>query len=147
MSAGFLSPHTFEDGSLPPQSAWKLDLATTVCERRSKMRFPVELPAHYSLLECKTESGAGLVVNMSSSGVLVACLHDVSVGQELRLRIGWPSLLDGRIGLQLIAVGKVVRCEPAKFALSLHRHQFRTVAGTTTLRSAAPYGRTAVLES
>ena len=70
------------------------------------------------------------MVNMSSSGVLVTYPHEISVGTRMELNIEWPSRLDGRIPLQLIAVGSVVRCETVSFAVGLERHYFRTTAGT-----------------
>jgi len=65
-------------------------------------------------------------MNMSSGGVLVASSHEISTGTGLELSIEWPFLLDGRVPLQLVASGKVVRSGIASFALLLTRHQFRT---------------------
>jgi len=65
-------------------------------------------------------------MNMSSGGVLVASSHEISTGTGLELSIEWPFLLDGRIPLQLVASGKVVRRETTSFALLLTQHQFRT---------------------
>ncbi len=66
-----------------------------------------------------------MTLNMSSSGILVEDVHGLSVGALVELRIGWPSRLEGRIGLQLVAVGKVVRCDPSSFAVLLRNYQFR----------------------
>ena len=65
-------------------------------------------------------------MNMSSGGVLVAAAHEFRAGTGLEISIEWPFLLDGRIPLQLVASGKVVRSETTSFALLLTRHQFRT---------------------
>ena len=65
-------------------------------------------------------------MNMSSGGVLVAAAHEFGAGTGLEISIEWPFLLDGRIPLQLVASGKVVRSETTSFALLLTRHQFRT---------------------
>ena len=67
-----------------------------------------------------------MVMNMSSGGVLVAAAHEFRAGTGLEISIEWPFLLDGRIPLQLVASGKVVRSETTSFALLLTRHQFRT---------------------
>jgi hypothetical protein len=66
------------------------------------------------------------VVNISSGGALVACQHEIRAGTRVDLSIDWPSLLDGRIPLQLVMVGRVVRSGPSGFALALARYQFRT---------------------
>ena len=63
---------------------------------------------------------------MSSGGVLVAYQDQVRTGARMELNIEWPSLLDGEVPLQLVAMGKVVRCEASSFAMALGRYQFRT---------------------
>lgn len=66
---------------------------------------------------------------MSSGGVLVASQHPIIVGALVELSIEWPSLLDGRIPLQLIAIGRVLRGGTSHFAASFDRHEFRTLRG------------------
>jgi len=68
----------------------------------------------------------GSVVNMSSGGVLVASKHEITVGSRMEISIEWPSLLDGQVPLQLVATGRVVRCDTFSFAMGLASHQFRT---------------------
>ncbi len=100
-------------------------------ERRSKVRFPLELPLRYRTLERRHPSpGQGCVINMSSGGVLVTAQHEMRVGIVVELSIDWPFLLDGRVPLQLVASGKVARCDSASFVLLLSRHLFRTAKKT-----------------
>ncbi len=102
-------------------------LQGAVLERRSKMRFPLELRVRYrSLARRCPAAGTGVVMNMSRSGVLIFSAHDVSEGVRIELNIEWPSLLDGRVPLQVVTVGRVVRCESSHFAVVLDRYQFRT---------------------
>lgn len=75
---------------------------------------------------------------MSSGGVLVVSEHEISAGLELELNIEWPFLLDGRVPLQLVASGKVVRCDASSFALKVTSHQFRTKK--TILSIDTPHG-------
>jgi hypothetical protein len=96
-------------------------------ERRSKVRFPLELQVHYRTIDQEPRSGVGRAVNLSSGGVLVASRHDLSVGERLELRVAWPSLLEDRIPLQLVTLGQVVRCQSSSFAVLFRWHQFRTV--------------------
>jgi hypothetical protein len=63
---------------------------------------------------------------MSSAGTLIDCQHNLRADTRIELNIEWPSLLDGRVRLQLFALGRVVRCEGSRFAVVLARHQFRT---------------------
>jgi hypothetical protein len=96
-------------------------------DRRSRNRFPLELPVRYRTLgRGPAFTGVGWVRNMSSGGVLVGYKHEVSPGTRMELNIEWPSLLDGRVPLRLVMVGKVVRCESSSFAMELARYQFRT---------------------
>ena len=96
-------------------------------ERRSKLRFPLELPVSYRTLEPKSScAGEGWVVNMNRGGVLVSAQHEVGVGTRMELSIEWPSLLYGRVPMRFVTVGEVVRCDASSFAVTLARYQFRT---------------------
>lgn len=64
---------------------------------------------------------------MSSAGLLVSAEHEVSAGARMEVNIEWPLLLDGTVPLQLVAVGRVVRCADSVFALSFAQYQFRTM--------------------
>jgi hypothetical protein len=96
-------------------------------ERRSKLRFPLDLGTHYQTVgKGQPCIGTGLVGNMSSSGLFVAGEHEVDAGRRIKLTVEWPTLLNGEIPLQLVIDGKVVRSEASGFGVELHRHQFRT---------------------
>jgi hypothetical protein len=113
---------------------------TGVIERRSRLRFPFELRVRFRTVGGNYPvAGMGWVVNMSSGGLLVACQHQVSAGTQMGLNIDWPTRLDGRVPLQLVAVGTVVRCEPFSFAVGLERYHFR-IAGRTDTTTDESYG-------
>jgi len=96
-------------------------------ERRSKVRFPLELHVIYQALGGEPHhAGEGWVVNMNRNGVLVSAQHEISVGTRMELSIEWPSLLYGRVPLRFVTVGEVVRCDLSSFALKFARYQFRT---------------------
>ena len=66
------------------------------------------------------------------------------VGALVEMSIDWPSMLDGTIPLQLVAVGRVLRRGVAHFAASFHRHEFRTLRspnGTPDAVTSLPKGR------
>jgi hypothetical protein len=98
-------------------------------ERRIKLRYPSDLTVGFRCPEAGSlVSGEGLAVNLSSSGVLVASQHhQMKVGDLVELSIEWPLLLDGRTPLQLLALGRVVRCGVFHFAAAFERHEFRTM--------------------
>jgi hypothetical protein len=101
-----------------------------------KFRFPLDLMVRFRPLSGSLFSGAGRAANMSSGGVLVVSQHAVSeheikVGARVELSIEWPSLLDGKIPLQLFAVGRVVRHQAFDFAAAFEGYQFRTMRSTS----------------
>jgi hypothetical protein len=111
-------------------------------ERRSKFRYPMELGIRFRFLlgGSPVLSGAGRTLNLSAGGVLVVsqdiASHDeIGAGARVEISIGWPVLLEGRIPLQLFAIGQVVRREAIDFAATFHQHEFRTMR-TASLRRA-----------
>jgi hypothetical protein len=91
----------------------------------------MEMLVNYRTLDRRRPlSGRGRLVNMSSGGVLVATQQEIGAGRGVELSIQWPFLLDGRVPLQLVAAGKVVRSDTSSFALLLTGHQFRTTRTT-----------------
>ena len=95
-------------------------------ERRKRLRFPFELRVSFRALgQSYPVGGMGWVLNISSSGVLVAYQHEVRPGTPVKLNIDWPTRLDGRVPLQLVASGTVVRSELFSFAVGLERYQFK----------------------
>jgi len=102
-------------------------------ERRSRVRFPIELRVRYRTLgRGEPLAGVGWVVNVSSGGVLLAYQDEIRAGTLMELNIEWPSLLDGRVPLQLVMLGRVVRCEVSGLAVALSRYSFRTTGTPAT---------------
>jgi hypothetical protein len=93
-------------------------------ERRLRSRHPLDLRVRFRFSSAGSHfSGTGVAVNMNSGGILVASKHQVIVGTLVELSIEWPSLLHGRIPLQLIAMGRVLRREASHFAATFERHE------------------------
>ena len=102
-------------------------VAVRPLERRVKTRYDVYLGEHHHTLNKKHRSaGAGVVLNLSSTGMLVAGTNEVHIGEPVEVSVDWPELLNGNVRLQLVAVGKVVRCDPSHFAIAFQHHEFRT---------------------
>jgi len=115
--------------SLPKEASVQAIDRTTPLERRSKIRYPVSLNVKYRTVGRSNRiSGVGRTLNMSSGGLLIAADQRTEVGAKVELNVEWPSLLDGAIPLQLVAVGRVVRCLESGFALSFTQYQFRTMS-------------------
>ena len=112
-------------------------------ERRKRLRFPFELRVRFrSVGQLYPVAGAGWVRNISSGGALITYQHEVSAGTPLEMNIDWPTRLDGRIPLQLVAVGTVLRSELFSFAVGLERYHFR-IAGKQDLPTDEPWSKVA----
>src|SRR5271170_3081424 len=70
----------------------------------------------------------GQTVNISSSGMHLACASEISEGTRLKMFVEWPSLLNGTTPLQLITVGTVVRCTQIGVSILFDSYQFRTMS-------------------
>jgi hypothetical protein len=99
-------------------------------ERRVKSRYPLELNVRYQTMDAGPVAGVGQTVNMSSSGMLLACASNIPEGVRLKIFIEWPSLLNGTTPLQLITVGTVVRCTEIGVSIVFESYQFRTMSRT-----------------
>ena len=97
-------------------------------ERRVKSRYPLELNVRYQTMGAAGPvAGVGQTMNMSSSGMFLACASNVPEGARLKLYIEWPSLLNGTTPLQLITVGTVVRANEIGISVVFESYQFRTM--------------------
>lgn len=97
-------------------------------ERRRSSRFPIERDVRYKTLNQRTETlaGNGKTLNISSSGVLFTCDHDLPVGTRLEVSISWPAQLNDRCMLNLVARGRVTRHHQGQLALQIQQYEFRT---------------------
>ena len=89
----------------------------------------MKLRVRYRTLGKGPMSGIGETVDFSSRGIQVQAQlhHPIGSGSRIEAIVEWPVLLDGTIHLQLVAVGRVVRSWMSGFAISLGRHEFRTM--------------------
>jgi hypothetical protein len=102
-------------------------------ERRVKSRYPLELNVRYQTMgEAGPGAGVGQTLNISSSGMLLACASKIPEGTRLKLFVEWPSLLNGTTPLQLITVGTVVRCTQNRISILFDTYQFRTMSRART---------------
>jgi hypothetical protein len=90
------------------------------------VRYPITLKVRYSIHDQPNLKGVGETVNFSSTGFLVAAHDECSAneGSELEAIVEWPILRQGTIPLELVVLGRVVRSETSRFAVSFSRHHF-----------------------
>lgn|SRR5579883_230644 len=122
---------------LEQNQAATLSISSVPTDRRAKNRYPLELYIRFRLLSGRSRFWrAGRTVNLSSGGVLVHLRQtshdDITAGQRIEISINWPSLLDERVPLQLVARGRVHRLGESFFAATFERHQFRTVSSANS---------------
>ena len=101
-------------------------------ERRRHRRFPVELDVRYQVLGDRSglNFGLGKTVEMGCGGLRISAQSPIPVGKRLELFIAWPTQLDGKIGLQLVAKGRVRWCRGSQVGIDIEHHEFRTRATT-----------------
>jgi PilZ domain len=95
-------------------------------ERRSRIRFPIELAARYAVVGRQDIEGTGRTLNISSHGALITSAHEVSPGTSIRVVIEWPILLGSVRPLALHTHGTVVRSDHGLVAVRFSTHEFRT---------------------
>ena len=107
-------------------------------DRRSKRRYPIELPVQYKIMKnyLILGTGTGNSVDISSGGICFTSSVPLKIGSYLELSVNWPVLLNQSCPLKLVASGRVVRSDDHRTAISLDRYEFRT-SGAKTCQTAA----------
>src|SRR5436305_2070321 len=106
-------------------------------DRRSKRRYPIELPVQYKIMKnyLVTGTGSGNSLDLSSGGIAFTSTEPLKIGSYLELAVSWPVLLNQSCPLKLVASGRVVRSDQNRTAISLDRYEFRT-SGAKTFQTA-----------
>ena len=117
-------------------------------DRRSKRRYPIELPVHYKIVKnyLVLGTGTGTSIDLSSGGIAFTTDAPLRVGSYLELSISWPVLLNQCCALKLVAFGRVVRSDEKRTALSLDRYEFRTSGAKTFQPRRVEHSLAAVLQ-
>ena len=100
-------------------------------ERRRAIRFPIRMDTTHCVKDRAPDWVTGQTINISSSGILIATDSIATLGCTVQVIVAWPRLLDDRIPLKLVALGRVVRCGGGQLAATLVRFEFRTTRKTT----------------
>lgn len=92
-------------------------------ERRTKRRFPIELPAEICIRETRFR---GTTVNISSGGLLIKCSYDkVKLGTRVKVRLtNWPGSTGKKSDVVLVIEGAVVRDSTGYLAVRRTRWEF-----------------------
>ena len=98
-------------------------------DRRSRRRYPMELPMQYKVMRDRLVSGSGTgkVLNMSSKGIAFESSQTLEPGAFVELSVKWPVLLNRCCPLKLVASGRVVRSDAHAAVVNMERYEFRTM--------------------
>jgi hypothetical protein len=102
-------------------------------DRRDGIRFPVNGKLRWTALDGKDSSlaGKGETVDFSSSGRSFRSDVPLSPGCRLELSVDWPAQLAGRVPMEVMAAGKVVRADGCFLCVTIDRMESRTaIRGT-----------------
>jgi hypothetical protein len=98
-------------------------------DRRASNRLPIERDVRYKVLGGKKsvkQVGTGKTVNISSGGVLFTTETPLPEGERVELAVSWPAQLNDQLPLKLVAMGRLVRTDETKAAISIERYEFKT---------------------
>ena len=132
---------TMFKAGLAAQFGEPFSIAPRFIERRSKIRYPIELEVRF--LTPSTGPGVygiGRTVNISTSGLLISSACVVEEDTRIHVMVQWPWALDGRVPLQLVGGGVVVRSDSSTFAVAVDSYQLRTMKQKAPLQNIAIAG-------
>jgi hypothetical protein len=105
-------------------------------ERRQDRRYHLQLELKWKLIRRRRllDTGAGRTIDVSSGGIRFDAGRHLPEGLNVELSISWPVLLHNVAPMQLVAIGKIVRCDGRQVAIQTIQHEFRT-AGASSERA------------
>ena len=97
-------------------------------ERRQDRRYNLQLELKWKLIRRRRllDTGAGRTIDASSGGIRFDAGRHLPEGLNVELAISWPVLLHDVAPMQLVATGKIVRCDGRQVAIQTTQHEFRT---------------------
>jgi hypothetical protein len=98
-------------------------------DRRASTRLPIERDVRYKLLGkggFVAQTGEGKTLNISSAGALFTTQTELPEKQLIELAVNWPARLNGRLPLNLVIRGRVVRSHETQAAIEIQQYDFKT---------------------
>ena len=98
-------------------------------ERRQDRRYQLQMELKWKLIRRRRllDTGAGRIIDVSSGGIRFDAGRHLPEGLNVELSISWPVLLHNVAPMQLVATGRIVRCDGRHVAIQTVQHEFRTV--------------------
>jgi hypothetical protein len=96
-------------------------------ERRQNNRYVLRLPLHYSVSTRgeSARSGAGLTLDVSTTGVSFRSRRPLPVGAHVEIMVQWPAKYGDLYPIDLQITGFVVRSDAGRTAVRMTSHKFR----------------------
>ena len=115
-----MSPDVALSGSVVPANP-------AVTERRSHVRYPIELDVRYngSWKQRAPHKGSGKTRDLSSGGIFFSTNQLLPEGYRVKLFINCPMALEGAWSLQLAITGEIVRSSRQGVAVKILHREFR----------------------
>jgi hypothetical protein len=93
----------------------------------SSAKYPLALQLRYKAVSADaTIFGTGRTNMMSSAELIFSADQCLEGGMKAEISIAWPVLLDGRVRLQLVIDGAIVRSEAGLTAVQIWKYHYRT---------------------
>jgi hypothetical protein len=98
-------------------------------DRRTNRRYSLQLRLRWKVVRRGKvlSSGTGQTLDLSTGGICFDAGQMLPTGVNVEVSIIWPVLLRDASRMQLLIVGKVVRCDGSRIALRASRREFRTM--------------------
>jgi hypothetical protein len=105
--------------------------------RRLSRRYAIKTAVQYLLIyeDRVVKMGAGLSVNLSSTGILFESSERLPPGMRVELQIAWPALRDESVRLTLHARGRTVRSWDRYTAVEISQHRFVQMDSKVCIRA------------
>ena len=95
--------------------------------RPGSIRFPVAMQLKYKAASPEVAvSGVGRTSMMSSTELIFTAEQPVEPGMKAEVSVAWPALLEGRVRLQLIIEGTILRTEGPEAVVKISKYRYKT---------------------
>ena len=100
---------------------------TAVSERRKNRRYSFRCSLQYRVTVSRKDEirGLGETFDISSRGISFSTSGPLLANRPIQVSIDWPALLDGRLPLQFVAKGRIVRATAKEAAIAIVTYQFK----------------------
>ena len=105
-------------------------------DRRGRQRYPIQRSVRF--WDPKGVIRGGTSVDVSSGGISFTTEDAPPLGQALTLALNWPARRRGGIPLALVVLGRVIRREADRAAMSFTRYELQTQPGASLDADAGP---------